>query len=234
MDRTAYSATVALAFLLTGCGGASKAVVDNPSGLTLQAALVDTVTSIYAARRQSLVLKEANGGVPLGLNVCSAQAVFNVSATGNDTRSVNGTLSTPQNLYVSASVSGSSSSTSTASRGNQVTVLFTSPACNPPDTLGTKSPDMVVLLEREIEAARYGAPDPIHRGPNAGPAGRTSRSPAQAQSPGKPGGTSPTNGGDGKPSPASMGSLNFPAPDNGGSTVILRTNGGLTLPLNEQ
>lgn len=218
MDRTAVSATVALAFLLTGCGGASKAVVDNPSGLTLRAALVDTVTSIYDARRQSQVLRQANGGVPLGLNVCSAQAVFNVSASGTDTRSATGTLSTPENLYVSASVSGSSSSTSTASRGNQITVLFTSPACNPPDTLGTKSPDMVVLLEREIEAARYGAPDPVYRGPMPGQRSRHQAAQTRVKTPG----TIPLVGGDGNPLSTSLGSLSYPAPDYGSSTVILR------------
>lgn len=164
MQYGALVAGVVASLSLGGCGGAARAVVDRPSDITLKAALTSTVDAIYAARAQSAALKAANGNVPLGLNVCTVSAVFNIAATGTDTRSVTGSVSTPPDLYVSATVSGTSSSTATAIRGNQVTVTFTSPACNPVDTLGTKSPGDVVLLEREIEAAREGAPDPIHRG----------------------------------------------------------------------
>ena len=147
-----------------GCTNAARDVVDKPSDITLVAALESTVDAIYAARLRSAARRAQIGGSPLGLNVCDFTAVFNIAARGTDTRTGSVTASTPPNLYVSLSATGSRTDTATASRGNQVTVRFTSPACNPPDTLGTKSPKDVVLLEREIEAARAGAPDPLHTG----------------------------------------------------------------------
>ncbi len=198
-----------------GCTNAANDVVNRPSDITLTAALESTVDSIYAARLRSAARRAQIGGLPLGLNVCDFTAVFNIAASGIDMRTGSVTASTPPNLYVSLSATGGRTDTATASRGNQVTVRFTSPACNPPDTLGTKSPKDVVLLEREIEAARAGAPDPLHTG--SPPLVRRPR-PATAStgaSPAAPGGGTQTIA-----TPAVRGTDPLSIPDTTGSSDV--------------
>lgn len=212
----AGSATLACA----GCTGASRAVVDQPSAIDLKTALVSTVEAISAARDKATQIRGANQGVPIGLNVCTVSATFNIAASGIDERGISGTIGTPPNLYVSAAVAATSSATSTASRGNQITVVFTSPACNPADTLGTKSPGDVVLLEREIEAAREGAPDPIYRGPPAGATARARQAVRgsggpPSSNPSAPGPTTPSTPAQPTPTPGDSSSLNCPAPGRG-------------------
>ncbi len=145
----------AAALICSGCHNAATAVVARPSDITLDSALASTVQAIYGARKVSRDLRTNEPGhIPLGLNVCTTTAVFNVVAGATHTGTVNGTIGTPSNLYISASISGGVTDTQTASRGNQITVVFVSPACNPTGTLGTTSPEKVTLLEQEIEAAR--------------------------------------------------------------------------------
>jgi len=197
-----HYAAASLLLACMGCTNASRAVVDQPSKITLKNALTSTVEAIYAARERSAELRRKIGGVPLGLNVCTLSATFNIAASGADTSSGNISVGTPADLFVSATVSGSVSESLSASRGNQVTVLFTSPACNPPDTLGTKSPKDVVLLEQEIEAAREGVPDlqPTGGLPHDSRSTLSRRTPRQAVQPLTPG-----VGADGRKAPGSSG-----------------------------
>ena len=149
----------ASAVLLCGCEAATN-VVAQPSGITLDAALTQTVTALYQSRAKALELQNA-GYAPAGLNPCTITATFNIAATGTSTGSAGITAGSPAGAPVSVSANLQVTNTATANRGNQVTVVFTTPACNPTGTLGTTAPQNVVLLEREVESARRNLPDPI-------------------------------------------------------------------------
>ena len=175
---------VCVGLALAGCGNSATAVVDKPSDITLDSALASTVQAIYSSRKVSAELAAAEPDhIPLGMNVCTTTAVFNIAAGGTHTGTLNGTVGTPSNLYVSASVSGGVSDTQTANRGNQITVQFVSPACNPSGTLGTANPEKLTLLQQEIEAARDPGLPPLTRIvdlPNPAPAGRRTPAPRRA------------------------------------------------------
>ncbi len=141
----------AAALGLAGCGGA-KAVVNEPSKITLRQALKETVDALYAARYRSA----SHGGVAIGLNACTFTATFNVTATGTDKQGLVLNVGAPAGAPVTAGLQGSLEATASATRGNTVAVTFTSPACNPADTLGTKLPNEVAHLQWQIGAARYG------------------------------------------------------------------------------
>ena len=145
---------------LSGCHGAGD-VVAMPSNITLRTALVATIDALEAAHEESLKTRKTADG-PIGLNPCTVNVTFNVAASGTDTTQGGGNVGTPAaGAPIAASLNLTVTNSLTASRGNQIVVGFATPACNPSGTLGTTAPSDVVLLEREIEAARTGVADPI-------------------------------------------------------------------------
>ena len=111
-----------------------------------------------------------------------------MTATGTDKQGLVLNVGTPPGAPVTLGVQGSLEATASATRGNAVTVTFTSPACNPADTLGTKSPNEVAHLQWQIGAARYGG-YPAAGQPSRG-TGRTG--PDWVDAPMKRGGTTAT------------------------------------------
>lgn len=138
---------------LPGCG-ATRAVVNEPSQITLDRALKETVDALYAARAHAD--KIAADGPRIGLNACSVQAVFNITAGATANQGLVLNVGAPAGAPVVAGVQGTVGQTETVGRGNTVTVLFTTPACNPTGTLGSAEPENVALLQRQIALAREG------------------------------------------------------------------------------
>jgi hypothetical protein len=124
--------------------------VDQPSQITLQTALQETVAALHSIQSPQAYIgaKEA-----IGFNPCTLQVTFSVTAGGTDNQSLVLNLG-HTGAPVTAGLQGSIGSTETASRGNTVTLVFTTPACNPTGTLGTTRPDEVSLLQQQIGEAR--------------------------------------------------------------------------------
>jgi hypothetical protein len=169
MKIESIGAVVACANLLGGCYSAANKVVSDPSNIALRTALIATVDAMAAARAESISVQEKGitlnaGSAPIsvgaiGINPCTVTATFNIAANGTSGIVAGGTLDIAQPVDAALTVSNSNSVGT--SRGNQITVAFTSPACNPSGSLGTSNPSEVTLLQREIDAARTGRPDPV-------------------------------------------------------------------------
>ena len=161
MKRFQAAATILSLLVVGACNNAADEVVDRPSNITLQQALTDTVDALYAASQESREKHRQHPDTSIGMNPCTLTATFNIAASGTSTTGISGGASTPAIAPATLNLSLSHSETATGSRGNQVQVTFNSEACNPGGTLGTTSPEKVVLLQREAEAAREGAADPV-------------------------------------------------------------------------
>jgi hypothetical protein len=112
---------------LTGCAATQQ--VAEPSTITLEHALVDTVDALNAANAEA-----RSNGKFFGFYGCSVTAVYNISATGTQDNKVTLTGSTaPASAVVPISIGGTFSSDATASgtRGNTVTVVFDTKYCFP-------------------------------------------------------------------------------------------------------
>jgi hypothetical protein len=149
MRNESTAVVLVAAACLGGCS--TTKIVDQPSQITLQQALQETVAALHSVQSPQAYngSKEA-----IGFNPCTLQVTFSVTAGGTDNRSLVLNLAAPTGAAVAAGVQGSIGSTETASRGNTVTLLFTTPACNPTGTLGTTRPDEVSLLQQQIGEAR--------------------------------------------------------------------------------
>jgi hypothetical protein len=134
----------------SGCNGASH-VVPHPSEITLGEALRETVAALHSI--QSPAAQNGSDSA-IGFDPCTMTVTFAITAGGTDDQHLVLDAGTPAGAPVSAGVQGSIGSTATASRGNTVTLVFTTPACNPAGTLGTTRPDEVSLLQQQIGAAR--------------------------------------------------------------------------------
>lgn len=152
----------------SGCGGASQ-VVNQPSNITIAAALQQTVAALHSIQSTDA---ENGSKSAIGFNPCTMEVTFSITAGGTDNNSLVLNLGAPPTAPISAGLQGTVGSTSTASRGNTVTVLFTTPACNPTGTLGTSRPDEVSLLQQQIGAARQNIEIPPLAGPIAPAAGK--------------------------------------------------------------
>jgi hypothetical protein len=141
-----------VAILAASLGGCSaNKIVDQPSQITLATALRETVAALHSIQSPSAY----NGSESaIGINPCSVQVTFAITAGGTDNRSLVLNLGAPTNAPITAGLQGTIGTTETASRGNTVTLLFTTPACNPTGTLGSARPDEVSLLQQQIGAAR--------------------------------------------------------------------------------
>lgn len=151
-------AVAATALVVSACTNAVQSVVNNPSEITLDRALKETITALQNARAHADTYRHPDGSRdPIGLNACSVQAVFNVTAGGADRQGLVLNVGAPAGAPVTVGLQGSIEQSATATRGNVVTVLFTSPACNPPNTLGSGRPDQLVTLQRQIDMVRDGS-----------------------------------------------------------------------------
>jgi len=178
----------------SGCG-AVKSVVNDPSSITLDQAVAQAVDAFYVARDRS----EAHHTQPIGLNACSMQATFAVTAGANDHQGLVLNVGAPAGSPVNAGATGTFEQMSSAQRQNTITLLFTTPACNPPNTLGSTKPEDVSLLQQQIGAARQNLYMPPPRmaasvGGSLKPARQPGASPTQATTGGATPGT-PASGG---------------------------------------
>ena len=134
---------------LTACS--TSRIVDQPSNITLQTALQETVAALHSVQSPAAYQGSSQA---IGFNPCTLQVTFAVTAGGADNQSLVLNLGAPSGAPITAGLQGTIGSTETASRGNTVTLLFTTPACNPTGTLGTTRPDEVSLLQQQIGEAR--------------------------------------------------------------------------------
>lgn len=155
---------VAVLWVLTACAGCAgaNAVVPQPSDITLAKALQDTVAALHSI--QSPAAQNGSSSA-IGFNPCTLTVSFAITAGGTNNDSLVLDAGAPPGAAVSAGVQGTIGGSATAARGNTVTILFTTPACNPTGTLGTSRPDEVSLLQQQIGAARLNQPVPPLAGP---------------------------------------------------------------------
>ena len=115
-----------LIFNLAGCAATQN--VSNPSNITLEHALVDTVDALNAARAES-IKKDTH----FGFYGCSVTAVFNVSATAGQDNKLSLSASGPPVSILPVTIGGAASTESTASgtRANTVTVVLGTKYCLP-------------------------------------------------------------------------------------------------------
>jgi hypothetical protein len=144
--------SAALAVIAACLGGCSaNRIVDQPSQITLATALQETVAALHSIQSPAAY----NGSESaIGINPCTVQVTFAITAGGTDNRSLVLNLGAPTGAPITAGLQGTIGTTETTSRGNTVTLLFTTPACNPTGTLGSARPDEVSLLQQQIGAAR--------------------------------------------------------------------------------
>jgi hypothetical protein len=143
-----------LAVIASCLGGCSaNRIVDQPSNITIQEALNETVAALHSVQSQE-AYNGSNSAV--GFNPCTLQVTFAITAGGADNKSLVLNLGAPTGAPITAGLQGTIGTTETTSRGNTVTLVFTTPACNPTGTLGSARPDEVSLLQQQIGAARLG------------------------------------------------------------------------------
>lgn len=151
-----HSATAAILMLstLAACSSAADKVVPDPTGITLEAGLVQVVRGLRAAEAES----RRTGQQSLGLDPCTVTVTFNVTADGKSRDQIVLDASVKPTIGPVAAGLGlqaTSENTLTATRGNQISVLLTSAACNPANTLGTLHPgNLVTLAEQSAEIRR--------------------------------------------------------------------------------
>jgi hypothetical protein len=159
--RVNAAVALVIAAACSGCNDASQ-VVAQPSNITIADALQQTVAALHSIQSPRA---EHGSGSAIGFNPCTMEVTFAVTAGGTDNKSLVLNVGAPAGGPVSAGLQGSVGSTATASRANSVTLLFTTPACNPAGTLGTARPDDVSLLQQQIGAARQNEIIPPLAGP---------------------------------------------------------------------
>ncbi|WP_244458729.1 hypothetical protein [Roseomonas fluvialis] len=128
---------------MAGCTGAADRVVPEPTDIRLEGAMVSVVRAFRAAQEVS-----AATGQPIGLYPCTVTVTFNITAGGTDRREIvlDANVTPPARIVQGAlGLTATTEQTQTASRGNQIAILLTSAACNPPETLGTLRPQNVAV-----------------------------------------------------------------------------------------
>lgn len=126
---------------IAGCTSASDRVVPDPTAITLDNAMVSVVSAFRRAQEAS-----ATTGPPIGLYPCTVNVTFNITAGGTSRNEVvlDAQVTPPARIVQGAlGLTATTEQTQTASRGNQIALLLTSAACNPPNTLGTLRPQTV-------------------------------------------------------------------------------------------
>lgn len=154
MDTRRHTAAAALCAAVSACAPYGPADVAQPSTISLKAALTGVVDALNEARARS----EASG-VRIGLNPCTVTAVFNVAVKAAAGGGVElGVTAGPPMIPAGVNLGGRVEQTVEGSRGNQVTVTLTSPACLPQGSLGATNPEKIVLAQEQINEARGMAP----------------------------------------------------------------------------
>lgn len=139
---------------LVGCGNAPRDIVADPSSITVESALVSVIRGLRMAEAEA-----QNGSKQsLGLNPCTVNVVFNITAGGTNKNE----LVLDANIKGGNAIIGGSgevkdtlTNESTASRGNQISVLLTSTACLSKDTLAGTHPAEVGKVATEESAIRH-------------------------------------------------------------------------------
>ena len=125
---------------VAGCTGAADRVVPEPTDIRLEGAMESVVRAFRRAQEVS-----AETGQPIGLYPCTVTVTFNITAGGTNRREIvlDANVTPPARIVQGAlGLTATSEQTQTASRGNQIAILLTSAACNPPNTLGTLRPQV--------------------------------------------------------------------------------------------
>jgi hypothetical protein len=149
MNRMISSQTL-LGLLLFSllCGCCSTRRVADPKDITLKAALVSVAEGLDAMRAS------ATNKAPFGLFPHEVEVTFNISASRENKGELKLDLSAPTASPVVPSAGGSASTTSTASRGNQITIKFSNVlTVNPADTmLGREGAAIIDLIDKLNQA----------------------------------------------------------------------------------
>jgi len=156
MEALTKMAALAALAILAGCSNAAREVVPDPSTITVEAALTSVMRGLRLAEIEA---RSSSSGQALGLNPCTVDVVFNITAGGTHKNElVLDANIKGGNAIVSGTgeVKNTTTNESMTSRGNQITVVLTSPACNPKDTLGTVHPDKIAISAAQAESIRKG------------------------------------------------------------------------------
>ena len=148
MNRMIPTQTVSAFLLLTLlCGCCSNRRVADPRDITLKAALVSVAKGLDAMRASAT-------NAPFGLFPKEVEVTFNISASRVNTGELHVDLSAPTASPVVPSAGGSTSFTSTATRGNQITITFGNVlTLHPKDTLlGEEKTNIITLIHALNEA----------------------------------------------------------------------------------
>jgi murein DD-endopeptidase MepM/ murein hydrolase activator NlpD len=137
---------VLIPMLLTGC--CSTKHVADPKDITLKNALISVATSLDAMRTAS---KDKE---PFGLFPQEVEVTFNISASRSQTSELHVDLSAPATSPVTASAGGKIENTSTAARGNQITIKFGNIMTLDPEStlLGKQGSDIIKLIQELNDA----------------------------------------------------------------------------------
>ena len=122
---TKTSSATLLALLLAGCNNQP----DVQPTISLSQAMIETVDALAAARAEGQAKQTSLGYYP-----CSVQAVYNISATLTKDNKVGlGVSGGPPAAIapVSVNLSGSNETTTSAVRGNTITLVFDTGYCLP-------------------------------------------------------------------------------------------------------
>jgi hypothetical protein len=152
MLKRSWIAAALAAGLLPGC--TTLAPQQPAPTVGLSQALTDTIDALAAAKARWAETDQHSG-----MDVCSLTATFNVSSQAVTNNKGGVTLGiTQSSLPVTLGGSGSHEVATTQAQGNTITLVLTTPACNPAGTLGTINPDKVGDLARQNALVRAGQP----------------------------------------------------------------------------
>ena len=139
-----------LASALAGCQSATKATLVEPATINLTDALKQIRSSLNAAAADARADRQH-----VGLDICTATVALTLSATGTSDNKAGGNVGVgPPVIPVTIGVNLSTQQTLVEGRSNTITLLLTTPACNPGGTLGTTNPGKVVALAKANSEVR--------------------------------------------------------------------------------
>ena len=129
---------------LTGCASFTPNQVAQPGNITFGDALTDVVKAFNKAEL-------AESGKKMGVYVCMVTVNFNVAASASQGGKLllDATIKAPAPANAGLAGSAEQDFGSSASRGNTISMVLTSPMCLPPNTSGT------------VMAAHVGNPAPV-------------------------------------------------------------------------
>jgi len=154
MNMAASRYAWCLTLLLSACGpNAAQQVVPDPTAISVETAISSVIRGIRLGEQ----LAASSGDRPIGLNTCTVSVSFNVTAGGEHKNELvldAAIKAGGDPISGSGEVKSTTSNSLTANRGNQISLLFTSPACNPEGTLGTAHPTQVGIMGQQMDVYR--------------------------------------------------------------------------------